>query len=212
MKSKTAWIIAAVLALTVFGSGCSALRNQPGQVQYYTISYKLEHLPDNTTTYPSMVLEVSHFDSSEPYRSRQIVYADNQYRRKTYVYHKWLLKPADMVRENIIRDLRAANIAGAVIGNKTGLKNPTHVLKASLEKFYEDDTNDPWQAVLTLTVTLASGPGTDSGTDILLHKTYETVKQMDQNNPTGLASAMSSALAVISKQLTADIMTAVKKH
>jgi hypothetical protein len=35
---------------------------------------------------------------------------------------------------------------------------------------------------------------------------------MDQNNPTGLASAMSSALAGISKQLTADIMTAVNKH
>ncbi len=202
--------MAALVTAAAAFTGCSGLRAEPEQIQYYTLSYQPAQLNDKDPAHPAVVLEVRPFDAAAPYRSRQIVYADNQYRRKTYVYHQWISKPADMLRDLIIRDLRAANFAGAVTGTSKDVQRPTHVLKASIEAFYEDDAQNPWQAVLVLTATLASSPGNGSSPAILLQKTYEARKEMDQNNPMGLVSAMSTAFAGASGQIISDILNSLE--
>jgi uncharacterized lipoprotein YmbA len=205
VPAMTAAIIAAMII-----PGCATLNDPPEPVQYYTLSYPAPDAPANGTAHPGVVLAVKAFDAGDPYRSRQMVYADNQYRRQTYVYHQWISKPADMLRDRLVRDLRAAQVAGAVLCAEKSLQPPTHTLEVFIEAFHEDDAGNPWQAVLTLTATLAGNPDLDSNPSVLLQKTYEVRKDLDQNNPLGLAEAMSKALARSSNRIIADIHDALE--
>ncbi|MBS3809935.1 MAG: membrane integrity-associated transporter subunit PqiC, partial [Desulfobacterales bacterium] len=82
---------------------------------------------------------------------------------------------------------------------------PTHILNASIEDFYEDDTKTKWEAVLTLSVTLTPAQPSSAEAPVLLQKTYQVRKTMEQNNPRGLAMAMSKAMAEISGHMLKDI-------
>ncbi|MFW6335352.1 MAG: ABC-type transport auxiliary lipoprotein family protein [Desulfosalsimonas sp.] len=192
-------IIAALAAAT---NGCGAFKSQPEQVKLYTLSYPAPRAL-KTDSSPPALLEVKPFRAAGPYRSEKIVYAENKYKRSSYVYHKWQTEPAGMVGDLIMRDIRASQVAEAVVS--TPDTQPTHTLQGSIEAFYEDDSQDPWEAVVEITVTLSEdNPGSpESG--VIMHRTYTERKTMEQNNPLGLAEAMSRAVEKVSSRMIKDI-------
>lgn len=201
-------IAAAIFAILLL-PGCTGFSEPPRAVESYVLSYPAPMPADTKITAPDAVLAVQAFDAAAPYRSRQMVYADHQLRRKTYAYHQWVSKPTEMVRDLIIRDLQAAQAVQSVTRAEKRLESPTHVLWATIEAFYEDDTRSPWQAVLELTATLAETQSGQSGRSIIMTKTYQARQDLEQNNPLGQARAMSTALAEISEDLAADLQKAL---
>ncbi|MFW6283994.1 MAG: ABC-type transport auxiliary lipoprotein family protein [Desulfosalsimonas sp.] len=203
-------VAAAVFAIMAL-PGCAGFSEPPKSVESYVLSYPAPMPADDNSGPPDAVIAVRAFDAADPYRSRQMVYADHELRRKNYTYHQWASKPADMVRDRIIRDLQAAQAARSVTLAEKRLEKPTHLLWASIEAFYEDDTRSPWQAVLEMKATLAETRSGRSGRSIVMTKTYQARQDLSQNNPLGLARAMSTALAEISEDLAADIRKALKR-
>ncbi|MFP4572812.1 MAG: ABC-type transport auxiliary lipoprotein family protein [Desulfobacterales bacterium] len=201
MKNRLGYILilAAIAALL---QGCGILRSPPKEVRLYTLTYPPAENSKIETRHGA-VLRLEPLRAADPYRTDRIVYAENKYSRNSYVYHKWAAKPADMVGDLIMRDIRASQIAEAVVE----LPHPsfTHTLHANIDAFYEDDSVDPWQAVLQITVTLAEASRPDTVGAVLMHKTYRSEQTMKQNNPLGLAEAMSTALQEVSSELISDI-------
>ncbi|MBA2882406.1 ABC-type uncharacterized transport system auxiliary subunit [Desulfosalsimonas propionicica] len=203
--------IAAAIFAILLVPGCTGFSEPPKPVESYVLSYPAPMTAGTKTTAPDAVLAVQAFDAAAPYRSRHMVYADHQLRRKTYAYHQWVSKPSEMVRDRIMRDLQAARAVRSVTRAEKRLEAPTHVLWATIEAFYEDDTRSPWQAVLELTATLSVTRSGQSGHCIIMTKTYQARQNLSQNNPLGLARAMSKALAEISEDLGADLRKALRR-
>ncbi|MBS3732440.1 MAG: membrane integrity-associated transporter subunit PqiC [Desulfobacterales bacterium] len=201
MKKGMFYALAAILVGMLL-QGCGAFQTQPRQVELYTLAYPAPDAAEADTTLP-VRLAVKPFRAVAPYHSDRMVYADNDYRRSTYVYHKWLAKPAEMIGSLIIRDIRAAQLVETA-GEDTG-NDPTHILKCRVEAFYEDDSRDPWTAVLALSVSLSKKAPAASDSPVLLQKTYRVRRDLEHNNPLGFAKAMSRALETVSERMVADI-------
>ena len=199
--------LAAILAVMLL-QGCGVFQAPPRQVELYTLAYPAPDAAKADTRLP-VRLAVKPFRAVAPYHLDRMVYADNDYRRSTYVYHKWLSKPAEMIGSFIVRDIRAARIVEtAEAGNGN---DPTHVLKGRVEAFYEDDSRESWAAVLALSITLSKNAPAASDTPVLLQKTYRVRRDLEQNNPLGFAKAMSRALETVSERMVADIQERLKR-
>lgn len=201
MKYRIFYILV-LAALAAAVHGCAAVKSPPEQVRLYTLSYPAPGAV-KTDSSSNVLLEVKPFLAAGPYRSDKIVYAENQYKRSSYIYHKWQTEPAGMVYDLIVRDLRASKIAEAVLPAPD--TPPTHTLQGTIDAFYEDDSKDPWEAVLEITVTLSGKSPGSSETPVVLHKSYTQRKPLEQNNPLGLAEAMSLALEEVSSKMIRDI-------
>ncbi|MCF8094295.1 MAG: PqiC family protein [Desulfobacteraceae bacterium] len=191
-----------VAAFAMMIPGCSAFNTPPKQVDLYTLAYPAPEAVKAGKTVP-VRLAVKPFRVFTPYSSDRIVYAENKHHRSMYVYHKWIAKPGEIVGSLVIRDIRAAQIVEAVFYE--GGQNPNHTLECTLEAFYEDDSQDPWEAVLAVNLILTKNHPANSGSQILLQKTYQTRKALEQNNPLGLARAMSRALEGVTERMIKDI-------
>ncbi|MFO8141030.1 MAG: ABC-type transport auxiliary lipoprotein family protein [Marinobacter sp.] len=199
---NTIFYVLMITALAAVVHGCGAIKSQPEQVSLYTLSYPAPRAL-KTDSSSSALLEVKPFLAAGPYRSDRIVYAESKYKRSSYVYHKWQTEPAGMVGDLIMRDIRASQVAETVVSAPD--TPPTHTLQATIDSFYEDDSQDTWEAVLELTVTLSDNSSDSPENRIILHKTYTERKAMEQNNPLGLAEAMSRAVEEVSTRMIKDI-------
>lgn len=201
MKNRI-WHILVLASIVALLQGCGVLRSPPEEVRLYTLAYPPIESSEIETKNEA-VLKVEPLRTADPYKSDRIVYAENKYSRSTYVYHKWAAKPAEMVGDMIIRDMRTSRIAKAVV--PAPHQSFTHTLKAHIDAFYEDDSVDSWQAVLQITVTLTAETPPDQTGEVLMNKTYRAEKTMKQNNPMGLAEAMSTALRKVSSDIINDV-------
>ena len=208
MKKNMLCALAAALGVMLL-QGCGTFQAPPRQVDLYTLAYPPPDAAEAEQRLP-VHLAVSPFQAVAPYHSNRMVYADNDYRRSTYTYHKWLAKPAEMINSFIIRDIRAARIVETA--SELGGHDSTHVLSGRVEAFYEDDSRDPWAAVLGLSVTLSKKAPAASDSPVLLQKTYRTRRDLEQNNPLSFAKAMSRALQTVSKRMVADIRERLKRQ
>lgn len=202
LRTLIGGMLIGVIALT--GGACTGLKEPPQSFQYYTLHYPPPEADGNRTALPA-ALYIKSFEASEPYSSRNMVYADNAYRRNTYAYHQWLTAPEEMVTDCFVRDLRAAQITEAVM-TSAGSTKATHVITGHINSFYEDDTQQKWQAVLDLTLTVTStGRNTEKPERRTFQKTYQTTETLGQNNALGLAQAMSQAMQRVSDRIISDL-------
>ncbi|MFO7930754.1 MAG: ABC-type transport auxiliary lipoprotein family protein [Thermodesulfobacteriota bacterium] len=201
MKSRIFYfIVLAALAAAVYG--CGAFKSQPEQIKLYTLSYPAPRAL-KTDFSSAALLEVKPFRAAGPYRSDRMVYAESKYKRSSYVYHKWQTEPAGMVGDLIMRDIRASQVAEAVVSDPDARQ--THSLRGNIEAFYEDDSQDPWEAVIEITFTLSENSANSPESRVILHRTYTERKTLEQNNPLGLAEAMSRAVEKVSARMIKDM-------
>jgi cholesterol transport system auxiliary component len=123
--------------------------------------------------------------------------------KNKYYYHQWIMEPGDMITHLFVRDLRASNIARAILISESSYA--THQLSGMVDEFYEQDHENGWNAVLSITITLTEKKEIDVTKRILFQKNYKTLYPCKQKNPKGSAMAMSMAMSEISKKIISDI-------
>jgi len=84
------------------------------------------------------------------------------------------------------------------------------VLEGSLDEFFESDSENFWDAVLTFSVTLTAENEPDISKRVLFQRTYHTKKPCKMKNPRALAEGMSEAMAELSRQMIIDIHGVLK--
>ncbi|MGM0452217.1 MAG: ABC-type transport auxiliary lipoprotein family protein [Thermodesulfobacteriota bacterium] len=205
--SRLAGVSLVTGVIILVGVACG-VSHPPRSVQYYTLHYPP---PETVTQTPlSVAIHVKKIAAPSPYDTHHIVYADNAYRRNTYNYHQWISDPDEMLTAYLVRDLRAANIAKTVMTSSPPSET-THIIEWEINSFYEDDSRKQWQAVLELTLTLASAGKTPRrAAEVIFQKTYRVTRPLSRNNPLSLARSMSAAMQKISGEIAGDVYTRLK--
>ena len=76
--------------------------------------------------------------------------------------------------------------------------------------FQENDMPTPWQAVLTVNVTLLDTDKENVADKVVFQRTYQDQEVMTVKTPDGLAEVMSAAMARVSRRVVQDVYRAVQ--
>ena len=188
--------------------GCVGPTAPIQEVTYYTFSY--DPPPAVEMTPLPVVLQVDAFTTATLYNTEKIVYRPEPFQRKVYNYHRWQSMPGELVAYYLARDMKASTRFKAVL-SQSGQLLPTHLLTGTVDEIFEDDTASGWQAVISLTVTLADVSERDADSAIIFQKNYHVSESSDSRNPSAVVSAMSLAMSTISERVIADIINALSK-
>lgn len=195
-------ILTFVTALLII-SACTGQLNKPAvRIDYYTLEYASPQITGLTPV--PVVLGVQRFQVAPSYNTNKIIFREKSFKRNTYLYHKWRANPGDLVSYFLARDFQQSAIFKAAFTlNK---KLPTsHVLEGTVDEFFEYDSSQSWEAVLTVSITLMKTMEPDISKRVVSQKKYSLRKPCKQKNPRSLAEAMSQAMSEISKMIIKDV-------
>jgi ABC-type uncharacterized transport system auxiliary subunit len=102
---KTATLFCALLLCISFGAGCGAARPS----KYYQLTVPADTPPANASDPYHVTLMLAPITSSHLYREDHIVYTDNAQSMGVYQYQRWAQPPTEMIRDVLLRDLRATD-------------------------------------------------------------------------------------------------------
>jgi ABC-type uncharacterized transport system auxiliary subunit len=207
---KNQKILLFTLAFMFIGFSCScSMKKDPLQpIAYYTLDYEqpdIEPQPKLPVT-----LSLEKFKTVSPYNSNRIVYSKNIYSQNKYFYHQWMAAPEEMITNLLARDLTASNRFHAVVHSNDFLTS--HLLTGTIDKFYEQDTDNQWNAVLSLTIFLINREEIDKTRRFIFQKNYKKIYPLDEKNPKGLTRALSLAMSEISNLIIKDIYNVLQSH
>lgn len=204
-KRALAWMLCFVLLC----GGCLNLKQSRNKVEYYTLEYDPPAVGDRLSL--PLVIRVEQFTVSPLYNTNRIIYRDTSFKREAYVYYKWRANPGDIVTHFLKRDMQQSGLFNAVLSSKSKYTS-SYVLEGTVDEFLEFDTENHWNAVLSLSVALIAGNETDVSQAVLYQKPYRTSKPCRQKHPRALAEAMSHAMSEVSEAIIMDIYEFLKNR
>jgi ABC-type uncharacterized transport system auxiliary subunit len=202
MRRETPIVPAMIFACMMALTGCMGNASAPSTVYYYTLDYASE-APSAPSRLP-VVLRVNRFTVSPPFNTQRIVYAEKNLHRNTYAYHHWIAQPGELLSYLLARDLDYCDGFRAVLP-ADATQPATHDVYGWVEEFMEIDDHNPWQAAISVHITLASALNHDASRRILTQKRYSRKADCKAKTPAALAEAMSAAVASIYKEVVQDI-------
>jgi ABC-type uncharacterized transport system auxiliary subunit len=102
---KTATLFCPLLLCITLGAGCGAARPS----KYYQLTVPADTPPANASNPYHVTLMLAPITSSHLYREDHIVYTDNAQSMGVYQYQRWAQPPTEMIRDVLLRDLRATD-------------------------------------------------------------------------------------------------------
>ncbi|MBF0224227.1 MAG: membrane integrity-associated transporter subunit PqiC [Desulfobacterales bacterium] len=172
------------------------------KIEYYTVDY--ESLTYSDFKQLPVTIRVEHFLPAPFYKSDKINYSSERFKRDFYEYHRWRAYPDDIISYFIERDFKnSALFKGVFNVNST---NPvSYVVQGTVEDFFEQDSVNKWEAVVSLSVTLIDDNESNFNKKILFQKTYTSKKECKEKTAKSLAEAMSLAMKDVSNSIILDV-------
>jgi ABC-type uncharacterized transport system auxiliary subunit len=102
---KTAILFDALLLCISLANGCGAARPS----KYYQLTVPNDSTPANSSNPYHVTLMLAPITSSHLYREDHIVYTDNAQYMGVYQYQRWAEPPTEMIRDVLLRELRASD-------------------------------------------------------------------------------------------------------
>ena len=195
-------IVVLLLGLSLFTFACVQLKKPRNKIEFYSLEYDSPQIKDMKQL--PLVIRMNRFSVAPEYNTNRIIYRGSSFKKSEYTYHKWRANPGDLITYFLSRDVKQSRLFKAVIPHDSGFPS-SHVLEGSVDEFFERDTKEGWEAVLSLTITLMVENEPDITRRILFQKTYITDKACKLKNPRALAEAMSRAMAEVSGRIIQDI-------
>ena len=195
------YIIIILILFSLSFSGCVSLKQPNTKFEYYTLEYDALN-PDKSPApdQKSTILKIKYFSAAPIYNTDRIIYSNQQFKRTPYFYHKWKVKPAEFVTYFLSRDLKESGLFEAVL-SPTSSSLYTHTVEGIVDEFLEWDSNDSWEAVLSISITLQIAREPDADKRVIFQRSFSTRKKCQEKNPLALAQAMSLAMAEVSKEI-----------
>jgi cholesterol transport system auxiliary component len=194
-------LVAPVLLLSLFCSGCVSLERSYPEKRYFVIDIGDGAQPPNTTG--DQTLLVSSLRISPRYADKSFVYRTSDSGYEADFYNQFLTPPDTMLSEEVRKGLAAAPVFKYVIGPASQLQ-PNFVLEGSVNALYGDfrNLNGP-SAVLEIEFYLHNEDSTNPG--IVLQKRYAKTVALTGRSPEALVKGWSQALGSIVADLSADL-------
>lgn len=187
----------------------SSCGKPPALINRYILDYAppvLARLPQLDTG-----IKVDLFAVDETINRLEMVYQENPYRTGTYWYNRWRANPGYLVTDYLTRDLRDSRLFKAVFSHD--LSGPARFrLEGGVAEFQENDTPGFWHGALSLNITLLDTDQENIADRVMFQRSYQTQEPMVTKTPQGLATALSTAMQQLSRQIIDDVYRAVKQR
>ena len=194
--------IPGLIAMLLLLCSCVNLSKPSNEIEYYTLEYNPPDI-SGIKTLP-YILQVERFAVAPFYDTNQMIYRNSSHRRDAYAYHRWRVKPGDLVTYFLDRDIRYSGLFKAVLPRESR-SAPSIVIGGMVDEFVEWDTVKNWEARLSLSIILKQEKGSDVEGKVLYQKAYNVSEVCKSKSPDALAEAMSQAMAQVSKEIQRDI-------
>ncbi len=195
------FVFLAIVAMAL--AACIGTKGPPIESNTYALEYPAPG-PVDPARRLAWSLRVDAFDAHPFIGTERMAYRENAFQMETYRYHRWQAPPALLAAWHLERDLKSAGFCSAVIGGDSLLQT-THVIEGTVEEFYENDAEAGWEAVLSISLTLASNRSEDDGRRILMQRRYGASRPCRNRSPQAVAEAMSEAMAEVSQRALEDL-------
>lgn len=208
--SRFRWIFRNCLLLFfcfVIIPGCVGTGKPQAPVENYLIDYpaplfEKQNKIDDT-------IRVSRFTIATAYNNYNMIYRRDNYALDSFNYNRWAANPADMVGDNLLRDIRAGGIFRAAFSRYVADEG-RYVLQGGIDEFFFRIDKNGNSAVLSLAITLKDTKQQEATKRILFQKKYRQEESFPEQSPRSYCQAMSQALQKLSPQIINDIYGAVK--
>jgi ABC-type uncharacterized transport system auxiliary subunit len=188
-----------VMAGGLVGAGCVASR----PVHYYTIEPALP--PANQGKPDGLILLVGNIATPEALQDGRIRYRTGSNEGGAYEYHRWTERPGMIVRESLVRALRASGIYQRVLESSSAASGD-YLVRGKLREFGEVD-GPSIHTKISLQVELVDRKTNQNVWDRLLERqepvSGKTVADVVQSLDRNLQQVVSEAAAEIDKFLAA---------
>ena len=154
-------------------------------------------------------LKVSRLAAASGYNGQEMVYRPGPNQRGTYPYHNWLMAPADMLGDLLVRDLRSEQGYQAVFSSHETPK-VRFLLEGGVLECLELNQPKGWQARLGLHITVLDLKHRGLPERVLMQKDYSFTMPIEKKGAAGFAQAASAAAQSLSAQVRADLRRAVQ--
>jgi ABC-type uncharacterized transport system auxiliary subunit len=198
-----------LLALVVALALVPACGGSPALINRFILDY-----PPPVTGRPAPLdaaLRVELFAADEIINRPEMVYRVNPYKTGVYQYNRWRTTPGFLVTDFLIRDLRQSGRFKAVFSYDRS-DQARFRLEGGVVEFQENNLPGPWQAALTLNITLLDTDQENIAARVMFQRTYQAQEPMAAKTPQGLAEAMSAAMQKLSGRIIQDVYRAVKQR
>jgi ABC-type uncharacterized transport system auxiliary subunit len=130
---KTVTLFCALLCISL-GGGCGAARPS----KYYQLTVPNDATPANASNPYHVTLMLAPITSSHLYREDHIVYTGNAEYMGMYQYQRWAEPPTEMIRDVLLRELRASDRFQGVYTWGSNVRGD-YILRGHLYDFREID-------------------------------------------------------------------------
>ena len=135
---KTATLFCALLVCIGLVGGCGAARPS----KYYQLTLPGDMTPAARSDHYHVTLMLAPITASHLYREDHIVYTDNAQYMGMYQYQRWAEPPTEMIRDVLLRELRASDRFQGVYTWGSNVRGD-YILRGHLYDFREIDRTTP---------------------------------------------------------------------
>jgi len=191
----------------VLFTGCVAT----GKPQLHVANYLLEY-PAPVFENPARIddtVKVNRFTIATAYNSTNMIFRPHDYAVDSFNYNRWAVNPADMVGDNLLRDLKSGGLFRAAF-SRYAVDEGRYIVQGGIEEFFLKLDKDAKTAVLSLDITLQDIKQREATKRFLFQKKYRQEEALAEQSPGGYCRAMSRAMQKLSRQIIDDIYQAAK--
>ncbi len=196
------------LFLTLLVAGCVSVGKPQLNVDQYLLDYKTPVFEKQPLADDSIRME--RLTIAAAWNSRNMVIRYENGVIDHFNYNQWAVNPADMVGDNLLRDLRQSDRFRAVFSRYTPGEG-RFVVNGALEEFFLRMDKTGRIAVAGLTITLCDTKQRDTTKRILFQRKYQEEKHLADSTPAGYCAAMGMAQGTLSRRIINDVYQAVIK-
>ncbi len=188
-------------------TGCVSTGKPQAPVENYLIDYpapifaKLPVIDDT--------IRVNRFTIATAYNNNSMIFREGNYSLDSFNYNRWAVNPADMVGDNLLRDLQASGYFRAAL-SRYAVDEGRYIVQGAIAEFYLRKDKGNNVAVLSLEITLKDTKQREAIKRILFQKKYFREEALPDQSPRGYCQAMSQALQKLSPQIINDVYQAIK--
>jgi ABC-type uncharacterized transport system auxiliary subunit len=182
-----------------------------GKPQYSSENYLIDYPAPVTAKKEKFddAMRVSRFTIASAYNNTNMIFRTENYALDSFNYNRWAVNPADMVGDNLLRDLQASGIFRAAF-SRYAVDEGRYVLQGGVEEFYLRIDKSNNIAVISLIITLKDMKQREATKRILFQKKYHQEELLPVQSPRGYCQAMSQAMQKLSGQIIDDIYSSIK--
>jgi ABC-type uncharacterized transport system auxiliary subunit len=189
-------------------AGCA----NTGKPQFYKDSYLLDY-PAPVFAKQAVIddsIRVNRFTIASAYNNSNMIFRQDDYALDSFNYNRWAVNPADMISDNLLRDLQESGFFRAAFSRYT-VDEGRYILQGGVEEFFLRMDKKGNLAVIGLEITLKDTKEREATKRILFQKKYREEESLEGQTPRAYCQAMSRAMQKLSVKIIADVYQAIKK-